>query len=177
MKNRIKEIRKELDLTQQEFADRLGIKRGAVANYELGRNTPIDAVVSLICREFKINEAWLRTGEGEKDAPESKNILDELAKVYDLSDDERIFFEMYLKQPKPGRDAVLKFLSDISAATTAKTGQEKISETCDTSQETCTIEEAEEAYIKSCSKPAKKTEQSALNTTEDAAKTDKAVNQ
>lgn len=65
MHERIKELRKYLGLTQQEFADRLGIKRGAVANYEIGRNAPIDAVISLICREFGVNESWLRTGEGE----------------------------------------------------------------------------------------------------------------
>lgn len=65
MKDRIKKIRKELDLTQQEFADRIGVKRGAIANYEIGRNEPTDSVISLICREFNINEDWLRTGEGE----------------------------------------------------------------------------------------------------------------
>lgn len=65
MENRLKELRKALKLSQQEFADRIGIKRGAVANYEIGRNEPIDAVISLICREFNVNEYWLRTGEGE----------------------------------------------------------------------------------------------------------------
>lgn len=65
MNERIKEIRKHFGLTQQEFADRLQIKRGAIANYEIGRNVPIDAVISLICREFNINENWLRTGNGE----------------------------------------------------------------------------------------------------------------
>lgn len=62
---RIKKVRQTANLTQQEFADRLQIKRGAIANYEIGRNTPIDAVISLICREFNVNETWLRTGEGE----------------------------------------------------------------------------------------------------------------
>ena len=69
MKARLKAVRKAVGLTQQEFADRLGIKRGAVANYEIGRNDPIDAVISLICREFGVNETWLRTGEGEMFAP------------------------------------------------------------------------------------------------------------
>lgn len=63
--SRIKELRNSLDLTQQKFADRLGIQRGAIANYELERNVPIDAVISLICREFNVREAWLRDGEGE----------------------------------------------------------------------------------------------------------------
>lgn len=63
--SRIKELRNSLDLTQQKFADRLGIQRGAIANYELERNVPIDAVISLICREFNVREAWLRDGTGE----------------------------------------------------------------------------------------------------------------
>jgi transcriptional regulator with XRE-family HTH domain len=63
--DRLKEIRRENNLTQQEFADRIGIKRGTVANYELGRNEPLDAVISLICKEFGVSEDWLRYGEGE----------------------------------------------------------------------------------------------------------------
>ena len=65
MKDRIKKIRKELDLTQQEFADRIGIARGNIAAYEIGKNAPSDSVISLICREFSVNENWLRTGEGD----------------------------------------------------------------------------------------------------------------
>lgn len=58
-------MRKSLDLTQQEFADRLNVKRNTVATYERGKSNPSDAAVNLICREFNVNEAWLRTGEGE----------------------------------------------------------------------------------------------------------------
>lgn len=64
MNERIKELRKALRLTQQEFADKLNLKRGAIANYEIGRNDPIDAVVLLICKEYNVNENWLRTGKG-----------------------------------------------------------------------------------------------------------------
>lgn len=52
-------------MTQQEFADRIGIKRNSLANYETGRNTPIDAIIVSICREFNVNEEWLREGKGE----------------------------------------------------------------------------------------------------------------
>lgn len=65
MNERIKELRKTLDLTQQEFADKLKIGRGTLANYEVGRNEPLDAVISLICTKFNVNESWLRAGEGE----------------------------------------------------------------------------------------------------------------
>ena len=65
MQNRIKEIRKALNLTQQEFADRLNVKRGAIANYEVGKNNPSNTTISLICRVFDVDEVWLRTGQGE----------------------------------------------------------------------------------------------------------------
>ena len=65
LKDRIKTLRKVLDLTQQEFADKLGIKRNTVATYETGKSNPSDAAVLLICKTFNINEEWLRTGKGE----------------------------------------------------------------------------------------------------------------
>lgn len=65
MHERLKKLRKTLDLTQQVFADKLGIKRSTMATYESGRNEPIDAVISLICTKYNVNENWLRTGEGE----------------------------------------------------------------------------------------------------------------
>lgn len=77
MNERIKKLRKVLDLTQQEFADKLGIKRNTVATYERGNSDPSDAAVVLICREFNVSERWLRTGEGEMFAPRSED--DELS--------------------------------------------------------------------------------------------------
>ncbi|MDE7417180.1 MAG: helix-turn-helix domain-containing protein [Lachnospiraceae bacterium] len=62
---RIKALRKALGLTQQEFADKIGIKRTTIATYESGRNVPIDAVISLICLKFNVNETWLREGFGD----------------------------------------------------------------------------------------------------------------
>lgn len=64
MNERLKVLRKTLDLTQQDFANRIGVKRNTVATYEMGRSSPSDSAVSLICREFNVNEEWLRTGAG-----------------------------------------------------------------------------------------------------------------
>lgn len=61
---RIKKVRKALDLTQESFASRLGMKRNSIAQVETGRNTS-DQTIFSICREFNVNEHWLRTGEGE----------------------------------------------------------------------------------------------------------------
>lgn len=73
MHNRIKEVRKKAGLTQQEFADRLGISRSNIGNYESGSRAPIDAAIKLICSKFAVNETWLRTGEGEPYVKLSRN--------------------------------------------------------------------------------------------------------
>lgn len=65
MNERLKKLRKSLDLTQQEFANRIGISRNNIASYETGKSSLGDAVISLICREFNVNEKWLRDGTGE----------------------------------------------------------------------------------------------------------------
>ena len=65
MKDRIKALRNELKLTQTEFAERIGISRSALTKLESGENVPSGATVKLIVNEFKVNEIWLRDGEGE----------------------------------------------------------------------------------------------------------------
>lgn len=79
MNERLKKLRKTLELTQQEFAKRIGIKRNTLATYESGRNEPIDAVISLICREFNVHEDWLRNGGTDDDMFIKLNEDEELA--------------------------------------------------------------------------------------------------
>lgn len=62
---RIKEIRKELNLTMDKFGDRIGVKKSAISLIENGKNNVTDSNIKAICREFNVNETWLRTGEGE----------------------------------------------------------------------------------------------------------------
>lgn len=65
MKDRIRQLRKDLGLNQTDFGDKIGVKQGSIAAYENGLRTPIDAVITSICREFGVNEEWLRNGTGE----------------------------------------------------------------------------------------------------------------
>ena len=72
MNERIKELRKSLGLTQLEFGEQVGVKANTIGNYEIGLRTPSDAVIRAICREFNVNENWLRTGEGEMFNPQDE---------------------------------------------------------------------------------------------------------
>lgn len=65
MNQRIKELRKKLGLSQDEFGRRLGVTRGAITNIELNKTEPKDLFLNLICDVFDVNEEWLRTGNGE----------------------------------------------------------------------------------------------------------------
>lgn len=65
MNERIKELRKYLKLTQDEFGDKLGIKKSAVSKLEKGENSVTDQMFKSICREFNVSEEWLRNGTGE----------------------------------------------------------------------------------------------------------------
>ena len=84
---RIKQIRKATGNTQQSFADSIGLKRNTIATYEMGQTQPSDRTIGDICREFKVSETWLRTGEGEMFIPitEDEKLLEVLA---DLQVDE-----------------------------------------------------------------------------------------
>ena len=73
MKDRIKKIRKELDLTQQGFAEKIGTTANVLTNYETGRRNPSASVINNICKTFDVNETWLRTGEGEMFVQRTRN--------------------------------------------------------------------------------------------------------
>lgn len=65
MKDRIKKIRTENNLSMEKFGERIGITRSSVCKLESGENNPSERTVILICQEFGINKDWLLTGEGE----------------------------------------------------------------------------------------------------------------
>lgn len=73
MNERILKIRKENKLTQDAFAEKLKLSKNYVWQMEKGERTPSDRTISDICREFKINEKWLRTGEGEPYQKRTRN--------------------------------------------------------------------------------------------------------
>lgn len=96
MNERIRKLRKALDLTQQEFADKIGMKRNTVANYETDRNEPSSSVISLICREFNVSETWLRTGKGAMFVEVPNTPLEELATHFDLSPFDEALVQEYI---------------------------------------------------------------------------------
>lgn len=118
MKDRIKQIRKEAGLTQVEFGEKLGVKGNTVTGYETGLRNPTDAVILSICREFSVNEDWLRTGNGEMFVPSKKDdlissMLGDVIKA-DESDFKRRLISALSKLDDSGWDTLEKLIDSIS---------------------------------------------------------------
>lgn len=79
MNERVKELRKVLGLSGEKFGERIGIKRAAVSKIENGDNGLTEQTIKSICREFNVNEIWLRTGVGYMFAEMSKK--EKVAKI------------------------------------------------------------------------------------------------
>ena len=58
-------LREVLGVSQEELGNKIGLSRFSVSNYESGKRNITDRVVQDICREFNVNEHWLRTGDGD----------------------------------------------------------------------------------------------------------------
>ena len=65
MQNQIKELRSHVGLNQTDFGARIGVRQSTIAGWETGQRIPPDSAIVSICREFHVDEHWLRTGDGE----------------------------------------------------------------------------------------------------------------
>ena len=72
MNKRIMQIRKQIPLNQDDFADALGLTKNFISLIETGKREPSDRTIRDICRIFNVNEEWLRTGEGEMFIPKTR---------------------------------------------------------------------------------------------------------
>ncbi|MCI6739220.1 MAG: helix-turn-helix domain-containing protein [Bacteroidales bacterium] len=119
MNERIKQVRKACGLKQAEFADRIGVKPSTVTSYETGLRVPSDTVIFSICREFRVSETWLRTGEGEMFLPMDAD--EELAQVLaeiKLSDDKLIkaIIKSYWRLDDAGKAVIRQMVDDLAQA-------------------------------------------------------------
>ena len=113
---RIKKLRKALDLTQAEFASRIGTTQNSLAGYETGRRNSSSSVVNNICKEFRVNETWLRTGEGDMFLPSPNGVLDELVQKYGLSTRGKVIVEKFLDLNPDVQEAVAVYIEEVAAA-------------------------------------------------------------
>lgn len=113
MSERIKLIRKDLNLSQELFGKKLGVTKTTISRLEKGINNVTEQMIISICREFNINEDWLRNGTGEMLKPTTNDKLKQLSLEYNLNKLEETFFSSYLNLDSKRREAVCDFLEDV----------------------------------------------------------------
>ena len=118
MNERIKQLRLELGLSQEEFGNRLGVGRGAITNIELNKVEPKPLFVSLICKTYGVRKEWLLDGTGPMYT--TMDEADELARIFEeigASDDELVkaAIRVYWRLDEKEKAAIRKLTSDLVA--------------------------------------------------------------
>ena len=123
MKDRIREVREHFGLSMEKFGSRIGIGKASISLLESGKNNPSVQTITLICREFGVNEQWLRTGEGEMFEQTRASVLDRLSTEYDLSREQRSVIEAFLDLDPQERDVILKYVHNVFDRSTESAAQ------------------------------------------------------
>ena len=163
LKDRIRTIRKAQNLTQKDFAARIGTTQNVLANYETGRRNPSASVINNICKTFRVNETWLRTGQGEifLAADREQEIIAWVKGIF--SEEHETFQKRFLSMLMELDDPKWNLLKEILEKIMQPLPSQSIAE------EEITVSQAEAAYIKSCSKSVQKKASPVSNITADAA--------
>ncbi len=117
MNERIKELRKNLGMTQAEFSSKIGLSRNFIAQIETGAKSPSDRTISDICREFNVNKVWLRTGNGEPTIKRTRKqeIIAFANEVMDLPDEniKRRLIEALIKLNEDDWNTIAKIADSL----------------------------------------------------------------
>ncbi len=114
--NRIKTLRKALNLSQVAFGKNLGVSRDVINNAELERATISQLFIKAISSEYNINEEWLISGKGKMFKETNESLLDKLKNKYDLSNLEFILLKEYLKLDKKQRQVFENYFDNVIKA-------------------------------------------------------------
>ena len=115
MKERLKQLRKALKLNQVDFGAKLSLTGSAISRYESGVNAMADNIVLLICREFDVNEEWLRYGTGSMFSQKNMDLIEQLSDKYNLGLYGRQLLETYLELSDSDKRAVERFVANLTA--------------------------------------------------------------
>lgn len=110
---RVKEIRKTLNLTLEKFGEKLGVGKTAISNIEKGNRNLTDQMAKAICREYNVNYDYLIYEEGEMFSDLPQTVLDELCAQYSLNDFDKAIIELYVNTPLELRQEVKKKMKEF----------------------------------------------------------------
>lgn len=115
MKDRLKQLRKTLDLKQRDIAERLGVNVGLIGAWECGKQAIPKTRIYQLCKEYNVNRTWLETGEGEMFEPKVEPDVDEIKRQFveaiikQLTDDQRqVIYDAVMNEAEREKEAAEK---------------------------------------------------------------------
>ncbi len=111
--DRLRFLRKELSLSQDEFGRRLGVSNTAISKLEKNERNLTEQMALSICREFRVNYFWLTEGKGDMFAGTPQSVVDEIAEDYKLDEIDKKIIEKYLDLPEDQRQVIKDYLKSI----------------------------------------------------------------
>lgn len=113
MNERLRILRETLNLSQEALGDKINVTRSHVSSLEKGKRSITDRIITDICREFNVNEEWIRNGIGEMFVKTSNELLDQLAAKYNLKSAEKQAFQALLELSEEDRDKIGDLIRNI----------------------------------------------------------------
>lgn len=113
MNERIKEVRQYFKLTLEEFGRRIGMTKSGLSKVERGENGTTEQTITSICREFNVNEEWLRTGTGTMLDDSKPSILARLSEEKQLTPREQAIVSAFIDLPPQDRAAIMRYMDSL----------------------------------------------------------------
>lgn len=110
MNERLKAIRSELNLSQEDFGKKLGVTKAAISRIERGDRSLTEQMMLAICREFNVNYFWLQEGVGDMFTGLPESLFEEIAQEYELDDLDKQIVKKYMSLTPEKRKMVKEFL-------------------------------------------------------------------
>lgn len=127
MNERVKLLRKTLDLTMEKFGERLGVKKNSISQIESGKNSLTEQMIKSICREFDVDEEWLRNGTGSMFIERTRD--EEIAKFIGTiqSVDDDSFMKKFISMLAKLDESEWKLLEKMALKLTKENEEDQVS--------------------------------------------------
>jgi transcriptional regulator with XRE-family HTH domain len=111
--NRLKHIRKALQMNQTDFGARINLSQTTIGQYEKETRPITERVISQLVAEYNINEEYLRHGNGAMFCHQPTDLVTELAAKLQLTSREQQLLLAYSTFPVDKRENFLEFAHDL----------------------------------------------------------------
>ena len=124
---RVKQLRKTLDLTMEKFGEKIGVKKSAISLIESGKNSLTEQMIKSICREFDVDEEWLRNGTGSMfiERTRDEEIANFIGTIQSVDDDS--FMKKFISMLAKLDESEWKLLEKMALKLTKENEEDQVS--------------------------------------------------